>query len=734
MERAGPYAVLLHGLVGAPEAAPSVTLRRRESAGVGAVAIAAASVIENVLRLRANRNAGVFVHSWNPSIGAQIDRRYRSWLLASQHDEPDPNRPKALSQSLSVARAARLMSAHEASRGRAYALVVVLRLDAVIGAPLPLERFDVSAITFPTMCCVNDPVNLAERAGAEAACGSKRQGFSWGPNRRTVLGPCRVSDADAAQSRPSSGAARPARITRAASEIEFKVEVAAPSRPSRQGRAESAAVGTMNRASRQLRTGSYESPKISGGQPSPKISGGQPSPGQPSPNASARRFSAGTLDAFTSRRTNRNSVGGGTSRASTASEAVSRRMNRYSSTGGGDTNREGGKRNSLGRYSAAEGLRNSVTERCSLSGARSSSATPTDPGAAASFSAAHDTVHQRAAHYGGALASATQYIEQSLAAAERVASKANKGLMRSLHRGDTMGGEALDELLASQIDWQALLRDPVPLHAWAAAAVAGFERFAHVYPGAKPAALLCRAALVGLQDDKCRYSAASSKLLLETVALAKAKEMPLERGLALQMLSVYSTVSSERRNGLTMACKLFEDVGAHHHHASCKACLSQIELKNELAAGVALSQRERGSQRRVSVSMDSVRKIEKSVGKSMRMMGTMANLSSKPAEPSLSSKRRALHKLTRMTTTSAAPREAGLDLLVMEATKDPRETALRDTSLRRTGRDTDRAADRGACGGQAAARPEEQDDEDDEVSKAAKAAVAMLDGESPERV
>ena len=98
------------------------------------------------------------------------------------------------------------------------------------------------------------------------------------------------------------------------------------------------------------------------------------------------------------------------------------------------------------------------------------------------------------------------------------------------------------------------------------------------------------------------------------------------------------------------------------------------------------------------------------------------------------SKRRALHKLTRMTTTSAAPREAGLDLLVMEATKDPRETALRDTSLRRTGRDTDRAADRGACGGQAAARPEEQDDEDDEVSKAAKAAVAMLDGESPERV
>lgn len=64
--------------------------------------------------------------------------RYGSHLRGSLHEHANASLAKAASQALSIGRCARLARAAELARGRAYRLVLVLRLDLVPLEPLQL--------------------------------------------------------------------------------------------------------------------------------------------------------------------------------------------------------------------------------------------------------------------------------------------------------------------------------------------------------------------------------------------------------------------------------------------------------------------------------------------------------------------------------------------------------------------------------------------------------------------
>lgn len=198
------YAVLLHGLVGTVQQPPSVTLSSGGRGSVGLVAMCATSVREHIVEANAGQ-VDLFVHSWNPLIGKAIDRLYKGALRASLHEHPDPSRPKALSQAMSIGRASALMSAREKKRSaQPYALALVLRLDAVVGAPLALHEFDPAAIWFAEHCCINDPTGADERADVERRCAAKRLGYGGrgGPLGKSVLGACTVSKYAGGAQRP----------------------------------------------------------------------------------------------------------------------------------------------------------------------------------------------------------------------------------------------------------------------------------------------------------------------------------------------------------------------------------------------------------------------------------------------------------------------------------------------------------------------------------------------------
>ena len=123
--------------------------------------------------------------------------------------------------------------------------------------------------------------------------------------------------------------------------------------------------------------------------------------------------------------------------------------------------------------------------------------------------------------------------------------------------------------------------------------------------------------------------------------------MPIERGLALTMLAIYSNIPSERRNALSHASATFLKAGAWHHHARCAAFSADLR-KQSVAAGASLFSKERAP-------------------------STAAKL---PRARSTSNARALQRRLA-----TVAVRPPGLDLAIMEPARDGgRDTALDEDS------------------------------------------------------
>ena len=55
---------------------------------------------------------------------------------------------------LSIARVAQLLATHERTRGHKYSLAFVMRYDLFVSAPVRLDSFDPTKITFSEVCVV----------------------------------------------------------------------------------------------------------------------------------------------------------------------------------------------------------------------------------------------------------------------------------------------------------------------------------------------------------------------------------------------------------------------------------------------------------------------------------------------------------------------------------------------------------------------------------------------------
>lgn len=187
------FALVVHGMLGTILWSPSAALWRGNQGSPRLVKVCSATHVEHIVR--ANEAAGgvdVFVHSWNPELAEVLDRAYAPHLRSSLHELP-LYAEKVRSQSLSIARAVRLLRRHERQAAFAYRLVFVMRHDLVVAAPILLASFDPSHITFSEHCCTRDAVTPAERAAVDTRCGapgSDPRDPIGERYRRRVLGVC----------------------------------------------------------------------------------------------------------------------------------------------------------------------------------------------------------------------------------------------------------------------------------------------------------------------------------------------------------------------------------------------------------------------------------------------------------------------------------------------------------------------------------------------------------------
>ena len=169
-DRRSEYALVLHGLVGTLEQAPSAALWLNLRGSGRLLHFTAASHLEYIVRANARAGVDVFAHSWNPELSGVVATLYGTHLLGSRHDPP-VFADKARSQALSLGRAAELVLARERARGYPYALTFALRWDAFVGAPVALARLRRGHITISESCCVRDAVSPSEKALVLGRCG-----------------------------------------------------------------------------------------------------------------------------------------------------------------------------------------------------------------------------------------------------------------------------------------------------------------------------------------------------------------------------------------------------------------------------------------------------------------------------------------------------------------------------------------------------------------------------------
>ena len=157
---------------------------------IGFARFASVSIREHVIE--ANRRAGVrvdvFLHSWHPDFGRELDRMYAP-IIASRHDPPEPVH-KVKSHHLSMQRGLALIAAHQRRLdrvGEAYELFMVMRFDLTFYSPLRFTPALCDApLCLPTWC-MRYLVDHAQYQVLNRACGGPNQGTAY------VLVPPRVS-------------------------------------------------------------------------------------------------------------------------------------------------------------------------------------------------------------------------------------------------------------------------------------------------------------------------------------------------------------------------------------------------------------------------------------------------------------------------------------------------------------------------------------------------------------
>ena len=192
-------ALLLHGRVGSLDLSASDALQRNVSFSARMISLSAASHLAHITipNAAAGIHVDVFVHSWNPEAAELLSISYDSWLRGQMHEAPlfhertrrgravsEPIH-KAQSQALSIGRAAALARSHERSQRFHYEAALVMRLDAVIGAPLHFRSLPGPALWFPQQCCPAAAKTMHEQAAVKRVCNS--QNF-----KRRLLGHCHV--------------------------------------------------------------------------------------------------------------------------------------------------------------------------------------------------------------------------------------------------------------------------------------------------------------------------------------------------------------------------------------------------------------------------------------------------------------------------------------------------------------------------------------------------------------
>ena len=124
-----------------------------------------------------------------------------------------------------------------------------------------------------------------------------------------------------------------------------------------------------------------------------------------------------------------------------------------------------------------------------------------------------------------------------------------------------LGSAGANDDGADAVQWEELVDHLPTLYSWASTAVERLSRYARYHPTAAPAATLCRACFEALHaDDKgsgAHFSPSAASMLRDAVEQASTYRMVFERARALQLLSIYSPIASERSNSLRKATGLF---------------------------------------------------------------------------------------------------------------------------------------------------------------------------------
>ena len=183
------FALLLHGLIGSVDGAPSSSITALQGGSRRLATLSALTVLDNVVD--ANEPFGgvdVHLHSWNPELAVLLDSLYGRALRSSSH-QPVETAEKARSQAISISRAAARIVAHERRRHLPYTLVLVMRLDLVVGGPVRLDTLSPHNVWFGERCCVHPALSPQHRDAVNATCGALEHGSAWrGQDRQNLIG------------------------------------------------------------------------------------------------------------------------------------------------------------------------------------------------------------------------------------------------------------------------------------------------------------------------------------------------------------------------------------------------------------------------------------------------------------------------------------------------------------------------------------------------------------------
>jgi hypothetical protein len=192
------YALLLSGRIPSYGIPSSTAILHAKGASIALLKMAARSQLENIVLPNAESGGvDVFAHTWNPEAAALFDSEYGEHLVSSLHQPVEISSPrdKAYSHALSIGRGALLIRHFErtARSGEPYRLVLSVRVDLVVGAPVRLERFRPDKITLAAHCCFRKTESEAEKGLVNRTCRGRshpKEGYS--PFSRAFLTSCAV--------------------------------------------------------------------------------------------------------------------------------------------------------------------------------------------------------------------------------------------------------------------------------------------------------------------------------------------------------------------------------------------------------------------------------------------------------------------------------------------------------------------------------------------------------------